>query len=131
MTCEKVQLPNGGVAILCFRGRKRRRALCQFCLRLEATRECDHPETLERTCDAAMCDRCATRIAPDVDLCPVHAQERSIVGAVGDWISYRRRQLARLWLRRMKAEDEAQEMRRSSSGKWDRAVRAARTRDGR
>jgi hypothetical protein len=70
MTCEFVQLPGGGTAIICTAGRRKRCA----CGRL-ATLACDWkaPRKKSGTCDAPICDRCTTSPAPDKDLCAKHA----------------------------------------------------------
>lgn len=75
MTCEHVQLPGGGTAIVC--GTKpwpRSKVRCS----------CGHPAKLlcdwkvsdskTGTCDKPICARCTTSPAPDKDLCPEHAQ---------------------------------------------------------
>lgn len=72
MTCERVTLPGGGVAIVCgTRSRKR----CECGQR--ATLECDWkvPTRKSGTCDAPICARCTTSPAPEKDLCPAHAAE--------------------------------------------------------
>lgn len=68
MTCERVTLPGGGGAIVC--GPTRR---CKCGRR--ATLLCDWkvPTKKSGTCDAPLCDRCATSAAPDKDLCAAHA----------------------------------------------------------
>ena len=42
-----------------------------------ATKECDWkvPARKSGTCDAPLCDSCATAPAPEKDLCPRHAEE--------------------------------------------------------
>ncbi len=42
-----------------------------------STRLCDHKLTGSKagsTCDAPLCGQCATRIGPNLDLCPAHAR---------------------------------------------------------
>jgi hypothetical protein len=49
---------------------------CKSCGR-PADRECDFPFTgakVGQTCDAPICAQCATRPAPDTDLCAAHAR---------------------------------------------------------
>lgn len=57
------------------RGRGRRKN-CKAC-GARATKLCDFPLSgakAGKTCDADICDRCATRIDTDVDYCPPHAR---------------------------------------------------------
>ncbi len=72
MNCQRVILPDGGAAIVCG---TRRRQRCK-CGR-PGTLLCDWkvPTKQSGTCDAPICDRCATSPAPDKDLCPKHAAE--------------------------------------------------------
>ena len=74
MTCNV--LSNGRVlAVACTRGGDDRRR-CKWCGGPIA-KLCDYPvkrDGKEGTCDAPMCARCATSIAPDVDYCPPHAR---------------------------------------------------------
>lgn len=85
MTCEHVQLPSGGAAIVCFSG-PRRRCACGS----RATRLCDWkmPRKRSGTCDKPLCSRCATSPAPDKDLCAQHA------AAFAEWQA-RRAEVAR------------------------------------
>jgi len=49
---------------------------CSRCSRL-ATRLCDYPMGNGRTCDAPLCDECASspyEIGADIDFCPTHAR---------------------------------------------------------
>lgn len=68
-----VDLGNGAFAIVC--GSRRRRS-CSWCGRGSVTKLCDFPVARGRTCDAGMCDACATNIAHEVDYCPKHKHER-------------------------------------------------------
>jgi pyruvate-formate lyase-activating enzyme len=82
MKCDEVSIPNpeGGEpirAIICTRGRRHN---CQFCSRW-ATKQCDFPvvrKGKDVTCDAWMCDRCATKQSPsaDIDFCPPHERNK-------------------------------------------------------
>lgn len=70
MTCDRVQLPGGGVAIVCSRGR-RPRPKCA----------CGKPSSLlcdwkvkGGTCDAPICVSCAEHVGNDKDLCPTHRE---------------------------------------------------------
>jgi hypothetical protein len=69
MTCDRVTLPGGGRAIVCG---PRRRQRCP-CGRV-ATLLCDWKIATKKsgTCDAGLCDRCATSPAPDKHLCAAH-----------------------------------------------------------
>jgi hypothetical protein len=71
MTCERVTMPGGGVAIVCG-PRSRQRCQCGN----RATLLCDwkRPDKKSGTCDAGLCPACTTKPAPDKDLCPVHAR---------------------------------------------------------
>lgn len=71
MACQRIQLPDGTSAIVCG---TRRAARCA-CGR-PGTLLCDWKVKGRRsgTCDAPICNRCATSPAPDKDLCPQHAR---------------------------------------------------------
>lgn len=71
MTCERVEMPGGGFAIICS---SRRRQRCK-CGRV-ATLACDWKVTTRRsgTCDAPICSSCSTRPTPDKDLCQAHGE---------------------------------------------------------
>jgi len=71
MICTPVKLDTC-TAILCRSGRRPR---CKFCNTGVATKLCDHP-VLNGTCNAPMCDRCATNIGPEMDYCPLHTRHR-------------------------------------------------------
>lgn len=73
MPCEYIALPGGGHAHI----RRSRRPLCQFCRQREHTKLCDFKLNVgdvghKRTCDAKMCDQCATSVGADLDYCPNH-----------------------------------------------------------
>jgi hypothetical protein len=73
MPCDPVKLPDGGMALVCSRGRRSRP--CRYCGRA-SSRLCDFPVLRglhKGTCDTPICERCTTRIAGDGDLCRVHA----------------------------------------------------------
>lgn len=80
--CERVQLPDGGFAIICG-GHSRKRCKCGA----RATLECDWKMPRKRSgiCDAGICTRCATSPAPGKDLCAAHA------AAYEEWRAERRR----------------------------------------
>jgi hypothetical protein len=77
--CETIQFGDGGAAIIC--GRRHAKATpCKFCGR-PSTKLCDFPMYIGnavqvRTCDAPMCDACATNVGPDKDHCPDHVAPR-------------------------------------------------------
>ncbi len=71
MPCERHKLSNGGLVIVCSRGRQPR-AKCS-CGR-PAPLLCDYPIGT-KTCDAPICKKCATHTGPNRDLCPEHAKE--------------------------------------------------------
>ena len=59
------------VGIACHRGHA---PSCK-CGRRE-TKKCDYPlrgAKAGKTCDASLCDRCATRVGKNLDHCPAHA----------------------------------------------------------
>ena len=73
MTCTRIPI-GGGVAIVCTRGDRAKR--CAGCGR-PATKACDwklHGPKTGKTCDAPVCDTCATHVGPDKDLCPAHGR---------------------------------------------------------
>lgn len=75
MTCRTVDFGNGITAIVCDRGRKP--AKCTACKERPHTRLCDFPlkgDRAGKTCSVRLCDRCAVRVADNVDLCPPHAR---------------------------------------------------------
>jgi hypothetical protein len=72
MTCQKINLGDGTVAIVCSRSRKA--AKCQFCQEPH-TRLCDYPVAPGKTCDAKLCGWHAHRVGPEKDYCPTHAKE--------------------------------------------------------
>lgn len=44
---------------------------CRFC-GIVADKLCDAPVGNGKTCDIALCEKCATNIGPETDLCPTH-----------------------------------------------------------
>jgi hypothetical protein len=65
-----VNLPGGGTAIVCTRGR---RPACSVCGKRPGELLCDGPGAEPgKTCDARLCRSCAQHVAPDTDLCPRH-----------------------------------------------------------
>lgn len=75
MPCKFIPMPGGGYAHIKFANRPRRR--CRFCNTGWVDKLCDFPTMIDgngkvRTCDAGMCQNCATSKGPDVDYCPHH-----------------------------------------------------------
>lgn len=68
MTCQHVQIPGGGSAIVCG---PTKRCSCGG----KATLECDWKVKgkMSGTCDKGLCPRCTYVPAPGKDLCPKHA----------------------------------------------------------
>ena len=74
MTCTRLR-DGDATVFICSRVPLRHRK-CASC-GAPATRQCDAPlrgSKEGKTCDRHLCDGCATRIGPDVDLCPAHAR---------------------------------------------------------
>ena len=73
MTCSKMQLPDGGRAIVCSRGRKPKRKRCEVSgCTVPHTKLCDYPVKRKKTCDMKLCSGHATSVGPDRDYCPSH-----------------------------------------------------------
>lgn len=74
MPCNVYRSPDGQIQVItCTRGSSAKHCKCGR----KATIACDHKLTgskLGKTCDAPLCDRCATSAGPNIDLCPVHAR---------------------------------------------------------
>lgn len=74
MTCTRLALDDGTVAIVCHRREPARP--CAFCGAPTRTL-CDFPLRGKRagaTCNKRVCEKCATVIGKDRDLCPPHAR---------------------------------------------------------
>ncbi len=72
MACERYQLPDGGIAIVCTRGK--RRPPCSVCGRRGSELLCDGVVPgRKRTCDAPLCRGCAQSGGAGVDFCPACA----------------------------------------------------------
>jgi hypothetical protein len=85
MTCQNIKLPNGAQAIVCTRGKRGRKKLCQFCKYYVATKQCDFPLDAVKangeikTCDAFICEYCAVHLeATEIDYCPPHALKAKV-----------------------------------------------------
>lgn len=71
MACEIITIDGRSVGIIC--GRNIRHTKCKFC-GAACTKECDYPSSKRSgTCDAKLCDRCATSGGAELDYCPTHA----------------------------------------------------------
>jgi hypothetical protein len=80
MPCEVITKPNGVYAIINRAAAKPEP--CPFCRERPAVKLCDFRVAVgdvghTRTCDAAMCVRCAKPVRPNVDFCPDHASRAS------------------------------------------------------
>jgi hypothetical protein len=73
--CERLQMPDGGTAIVCRDGRRKR---CAICGALGAEKLCDGPPPIpssRATCDRPLCSSCATHVeGEDRDYCPEHKE---------------------------------------------------------
>jgi hypothetical protein len=75
MECTYLRDKEGHVtAIVC--GRRQPRRFCKSCNREFASKLCDFPVAPGKTCDAPICDKCATAVGPDLDHCPKHKNEK-------------------------------------------------------
>jgi protein-arginine kinase activator protein McsA len=72
MPCEHVKVGDTW-AIVCSRGK--RKNWCEFCHERPASKLCDAKIENGKTCDAAICDHCATHSDKDIDYCPRHKHE--------------------------------------------------------
>jgi hypothetical protein len=86
MPCDTLKTASGITVVCSGRGRKKQ---CPFCKRGWVSKLCDYPIGHGKTCDAGMCDRCAstmgrqeTVVAPGltrpndtIDVCPIHAEK--------------------------------------------------------
>jgi hypothetical protein len=82
VTCEVVNLADGGTAIVCSRSRGndwRGGGRCYIC-DAPATKVCDAPVEKGRTCDRPVCARHATPLGQGLDVCPAHKPEAQKVG---------------------------------------------------
>lgn len=73
MTCTpfRIRDANGQDAFgfMCSRGRGRRRPPCRAC-RWPSTKLCDGMLPTGKRCDQPICNRHATHVGPELDLCP-------------------------------------------------------------
>ncbi len=83
MTCERLTFPDGTVAIVCSRGRRRQR--CVGCQQYTAEKLCDGIiPGRARSCSAPVCVACALHTDPDNDLCPGCAARARAAAAVAE-----------------------------------------------
>lgn len=73
MSCETVRMPDGGLAIVCTRGKRPARKCA--CGR-PATLQCDYPVE-HGTCDEWLCKSCAVHVGHNRDYCPSHPRAQS------------------------------------------------------
>lgn len=74
MTCKRLDLGKGGVAIVCSRTTLRPRCSIDGC-RNASTKLCDFPlkgAKVGKTCDRRLCDKHAQEQSVGVDFCPTH-----------------------------------------------------------
>jgi len=82
-----VDLPGGGYAIVCTRGR--RPITCSVCGK-RGDKLCDFPLTgvkAGKTCDRGLCQKCAVHVEPDIDYCPAHARMKGLEQKTGSLVS--------------------------------------------
>lgn len=80
MNCRTVAAGPGFTAIVCSRGVRRKRCSTNGCVGTEVAL-CDYPlsgRKAGKTCDRSMCARCRHAQGPDVDYCPVHANQKTL-----------------------------------------------------
>lgn len=72
----RVTTPDGAVALVTMSTSGDPNAPCAFCGRTPHAKLCDFPLRGKRVrrCSKRLCDRCATTLGVNLDLCPVHAE---------------------------------------------------------
>jgi hypothetical protein len=71
--CERIQLPGGGVAIICgLRGSKPKFCACGRPAKFECDWKVSKDVRKSGTCDAPICAQHAKEVAPGKHLCPLH-----------------------------------------------------------
>jgi len=73
VSCDNVKLQDGGMAIVCTRGRSQRRYRCCACT-LAGGYQCDWKTGPTKTCDAYICPEHALEVAPGKHICPAHQE---------------------------------------------------------
>jgi hypothetical protein len=76
MTCTPFKLPDGTVAILCNRGRRKPPPPCSCCGR-RSSRLCDF-KIGRRRCSKPLCTECAVHVGEDLDYCPSHTVQKEL-----------------------------------------------------
>jgi hypothetical protein len=71
MPVVKIDGPNGPITAFVCGGRRNQFKPCATCSHL-ATKLCDFPTGNGKTCDAPICDGCATEVGMGIDYCPKH-----------------------------------------------------------
>jgi hypothetical protein len=76
MIGTRINIPGGGVAIVCSRDKRKASKPCSVCRTYAGTQLCDGPGLRKgRTCDVPLCPRCSLRGKDgDTDFCPKHRQ---------------------------------------------------------
>lgn len=72
MVCRRTRLSDGSPMWIC--GDLEDELVCKCCGFL-ADKLCDYPIGNDKTCDGALCDKCAVKIRGDIDYCPDHAKQ--------------------------------------------------------
>ncbi len=76
MTCQRFDIPGGGHAIVCSRGRRPRPAPCTECKHRDHSLLCDFAlrgAKVGKTCSRRLCAACAVKRG-ELDLCPAHGR---------------------------------------------------------
>lgn len=76
MHCTVIKNNEGHPIGMICRGSRTPRRLCKFCQVEFARKLCDFDTGRGKTCDAPMCDKCATEVGTDRDYCPDHKHEK-------------------------------------------------------
>lgn len=78
MPCITTRNRQKNKVVVCVRGRTKLQR-CSVCGEL-AEKQCDYrPIKKAKTCDAYLCARCAVSIAHEVDYCPHHPRQMSML----------------------------------------------------
>jgi hypothetical protein len=77
MGCDSFRTPDGGMAIICSRGRRAPSCQEPGCRQI-STALCDFPTTRGKTCDRRMCQAHRTTVGPDRDYCAMHKDQQPL-----------------------------------------------------
>jgi hypothetical protein len=66
---------DGPVTAHILRRNRRFGSLCEFCRNQYVSKLCDFATGKNKTCDAGMCDKCATNVGRNRDYCPAHKHQ--------------------------------------------------------